>query len=64
MTRPQLIFSLGSGAGLAVLGAVLASANVADWGLFWVGIGVAGVTLVNQFQPALPLSPATVKAEH
>lgn len=64
MTRSQFIFSLASGATLALSGYALASAAVIDWGLFWVGVGVAAVTLADRLQRTSSLLPATVKAEH
>ena len=43
MTRSQFIFSLLSGASAMGGGFMLATAGVADWGLFWVGSAIAAV---------------------
>jgi uncharacterized membrane protein YfcA len=37
MTRSQLFFSLTTGTTLLLGGALLASAGIIDWGLFWAG---------------------------
>ena len=63
MTRSQLIFSLGSGLAIASAGFALASSQFADWGLFWVGMGVTGVTLVNQFKSGDALTPELATSE-
>lgn len=47
MTRAQFFFSLGSGAAVASGGFLLATAGVADWGLFWVGSAIAAVAVVS-----------------
>ena len=52
MTRPQFIFSLGTGLGLAASGYGLASNSFADWGLFWAGVLVTSVTAADHYMPA------------
>ena len=63
MTRSQFIFSLSSGLAIASAGFALASSQFADWGLFWVGMGVTGVTLVNQFKSGDALTPELATSE-
>ena len=63
MTRTQFIFSLGSGLAIASAGFALASSQFADWGLFWVGMGVTAVTLVNQFKSGTVLAPEIATSE-
>ena len=63
MTRTQFIFSLGSGLAIAGAGFALASSQFADWGLFWVGMGVTSVALVNQFKPGGVQLPALARSE-
>jgi hypothetical protein len=50
MTRAQFIFSLGSGAALLTAGAALASAGIADWGLFWVGSIIGALSLATRLK--------------
>ncbi len=70
MTRSQFIFSLVIGLALMAAGAVLASGGIADWGLFWVGALISGLTLGTHAresgvlrtitaQPLLQTSPQT-----
>ena len=53
MTRLQFIFSLSSGAAAMSGGYLLASAGVADWGLFWVGGAIAGVATFTAVKSSL-----------
>lgn len=45
MQRQQIMFGMSSGAGLSVLGGLLAVNGVADWSLFAVGLGLMGIAL-------------------
>ncbi len=45
MTTRQFYFTCLSGLGLAVAGALLATAGSATWGLFWVGTAITGLAL-------------------
>ena len=58
MTKAQFLFSLTSAIGLCCAGFALATGGIASWGLFWVGVGIATITLVNQVKPAGLLAPA------
>ena len=45
MNTRQFYFTCLSGLGLAVAGALLATAGSATWGLFWVGTAITGLAL-------------------
>ncbi len=68
MQQQELLFGFSSGISLSVLGGYLAIGGIADWSLFAVGLGVAGIALVyfvkdsgrsEQEQPALVPIDAT-----
>ncbi len=59
MTKAQFLFSLSSAIGLSTAGFALAMGGMAGWGLFWVGIGIAAITLANQVKPAR--EPAAIR---
>ena len=63
MTRSQFAFSLFSGLAVSCAGFALASSQFADWGLFWVGLGITTVTLVHRFNTNSAPTPVLVKAE-
>ena len=50
MPRSQFIFSLISGLLIMGAGHSLAQQMIADWGLFWVGLGISLLTLVSKLQ--------------
>ena len=45
MQRQQIMFGMGSGVSLSVLGSLLAVNGIADWSLFAVGLGLMSIAL-------------------